>query len=76
MNASRANTISRINSDQEKLRMAKAIPATIGMNHKGTMTGMCFLNFSLKRLLSFFLLSLAAMRPYPQGQFEVFQREQ
>jgi len=73
INASRANTTSKTKRVQEKLRMTRGTPTNTGISHKGTITGMCFLNFSLKHSIGFFLQNFAAMRPYPQGQDLVFQ---
>jgi hypothetical protein len=71
--ASRAKMTSKTRSGQEKLRMTTGTPANIGMNHKGTITGICFLNFSSKQSMGFFSQNFAAIRPYPQRQDLVFQ---
>lgn len=75
-NDTRANATSRITISQEKLSTAITTPAKTGMNHKGTITGICLLNFPPNRLTSFFSRSLAATRPYPQGQHIVPWRSQ
>ena len=62
-NASRANMTSKTKSIQEKLRMTMGKPTIIGTNHKGTITGICLLNFSSKRSTGLFRRNFAAMRP-------------
>jgi len=47
--ASIANNVISTSIGREKVRMRLYMPGTSGMNHSGTMTGMCFLNFSLNR---------------------------
>jgi len=68
MNEFIAKRIIKVNIHREKLSIRNLPPTTIGAIHKGTITGMFFLNFSIKRLSLFLVRSFAAIRPYPQGQ--------
>jgi hypothetical protein len=60
----------------EKSRTTKGTPTKTGISHKGTITGICFLNFSPKLSIGAFSRNLAAIRPYPQGHDFVFQYPQ
>jgi hypothetical protein len=56
-----AKRIINANIHIEKLSLRDIPSATIGAIHRGTITGMFFLNFFMKRMSSFFFRSFAAI---------------